>query len=341
MPLFIAIYKNRIDFVEIIMNQEEFNPNWKYQNTSPLYFAVLYNRIDVVKYFLDKKLFRVNSKINDILLFEYSIQKRYFEIAEILYQQPSIKVIGDFTLSFIKKPCNKYLSKGPEIECKEEQDCFYPMNLIQFYLKESNIEELKFQFVDKNKSLLACLAASYSNENDFIQFYNKFKIDINIYDKKHQITPLISSILNDRYDSLNVILTNYKDEIDVNFKTAKKLTALHVLCCKSSIKKEGEKKLFSFENIQFNEHESTHSFAPIHLAVLNNNVDALKLMLNNQKVDVNITCDMEKTPISLVFGYSISVDYKERFELVKLFLEYCKQDVDLMKPNCHVSKYII
>lgn len=180
MPIFTAIEKDNIDLVKLILYQECFDPNESCFNKSPLYYAVYLNKLDIAKFLISTKKFSVNSTNDNILLFEYTISKNEMNLAEILLQQDEIKIIGDYSVSLIDLPYNSlinrkvdfFLGGSPQLKMK------YAFNLVNFFIKNSN--ESKNQFVINNISFFACLIARYLDENDFIQFFEKYKVDINI-----------------------------------------------------------------------------------------------------------------------------------------------------------------
>ncbi|KAK8838045.1 hypothetical protein M9Y10_035995 [Tritrichomonas musculus] len=147
----------------------------------------MYNKIEIIKFFLEKKIFPLNPKVYDVLLFEYTILHSKFEIAELLIQQPSIIPIGQCSLELIKLPSSHYLSIHHQKLSKFYHPIMSAKNLISFFIKTADnneyLENIKCQIVLNKAGFFACLVAQYSNEKEFVDFYDKFNLDINLIDK--------------------------------------------------------------------------------------------------------------------------------------------------------------
>ncbi|KAK8896077.1 hypothetical protein M9Y10_013967 [Tritrichomonas musculus] len=226
----------------------------------------------------------------------------------------------------------KYEDDSDDGEITDDDDDAYISNCVHFFLQNSNdtkIESIKNELVQKNSSLFACFAAYCLNETDFVTFYEKFKLDINSIEKPGKVTPLISSLMNTKYDTLNVILTKYKDKVNVNCKTAKGITPLHIICNRGRNEeiKESEKLLMTFNGLLKNEKESAKGYTPLHLAILNKNFDAIRLLLNDKDVDVNAQDSSRNTPLHYI------VRSDSCYEMLTLFHDYAGKELDIMKTN--------
>ena len=178
------------------MNQENFNKNSKYYDTNPLYFAAAYNRIEIFKYLLEQEIFSINSKVDDVLLFEYVIEKRKYEIAEILIRQPKIIIIGSCSYKSIRIEDFKLVRKSDHFRCMTSDSYtisidVFALNLLSFFLMDpidkenaDHINERKKQVVSANTGMFGCLAAKYLKASDFVQFLDRYEIDINSIERK-------------------------------------------------------------------------------------------------------------------------------------------------------------
>lgn len=347
-PIFIAIYKNKLDFVKIIIDQKGFDPFELYQNVTPLEFAVLNHKIEIVKFLFTQKRF-IKKSSQKAQLFEYALLKNSYEVADFLIQQPSCAKISKFSSSalqipsIMKKPSFysshffnfKYEDDSDDGEITDDDDDAYISSCVHFFLQNSNdtkIESIKNELVQKNSSLFACFASYCLNETDFVTFYEKFKLAINSIEKPGKVTPLISSLMNTKYDTLNVILTKYKDKVNVNCKTAKGITPLHIICNRGRNEeiKESEKLLMTFNGLLKNEKESVKGYTPLHLAILNKNLDAIRLLLNDKDVDVNAQDSSRNTPLHYI------VRSDSCYEMLTLFHDYAGKELDIMKTNINV-----
>lgn len=180
MPVYIAISKNQIDFVKIIVNDKNYDPFVKYQNMTPIEFAIANDKFEIVKFLLTKRNIMKAQKYK-MSLFEFTILQKKFNIAEFFLHQPTLKSIGDYTYSSFKLPDLDNINNisNPDFE--------FISNCTHFFLdtsKSEKTEEIKNKICLKNQSLLACLAAYSLNEVEFVPFLNKYKIDINITDSE-------------------------------------------------------------------------------------------------------------------------------------------------------------
>lgn len=149
------------------------------------------------------------------------------------------------------------------------------------------------------------------------------------------MTPLLSSMLNKKCDILKVILTKFERKVKINYQFAKNVTPLHILCTESEHSlTEGEKMFLSLKDLKLNEQESVNLYSPLHLAVLCNKQEIVKILLDNPQVDVNIKDIKKNTPLH--YAFPNRNDYQENFEILKLFLNSSNKKLDLMPTNSSV-----
>ncbi|KAK8838645.1 hypothetical protein M9Y10_032681 [Tritrichomonas musculus] len=303
-PLFIAIYRDQIEIVKLLVNSKKYSQNIKCDNQSPLFFAFAQEKIDIFEFFLKDDRFNTSQTVDGTTLFEDSLSKNKTDSAEYLLKNSDIEKIGDFTpkcFEFLINNINNFFDNiynnrklfySFNDVCKEMN---YLSNFIEIFVKvtnDENIENNKKTIIKENKELFACLAAKFLKEEEFSQFIDRYSININT--KYSEITPLFCSIFNDN-DTLKVILTKYIDKIDINYCTSSNLTALHLICYRPEIyEKEGCKLFIKNKDLKINVQGKTYWYTPLHIALISNNIDIAMLLLNDPKIDVNIHEDTVK-----------------------------------------------
>lgn len=366
-PIFIAIKRNRLDVVKIISSQKSFNFKATNDNIHPLYYAVIKDKIEIVKFMLSDNRFLTYQFYKHKNLFEYAIWLHFFDLAEILIQNPKVKLLSEkpkgknkfsyernkffynrdeyemnlFHFLYEKSKnenadkkkkeiihsllrdnsytqinqLNKYIQlplatlfdqKNMYSSFKSGQtDEISYLNLIYYFIKNSNLnDERKKREIMKNKALFTCIASRYLNETEFIQFLDDFEVaNINQTESKTEVTPLLSSIMNIKYDTLKIILTRYKDDVDYEYICKlQKITSLHLICCKTSSElQEGDKMFLNMNDLDYiiNVQDKKYLYAPLHLAVLNCNYEAVSILVKNKDTDVNIQDKEKNTPLHL------------------------------------------
>ncbi|KAK8895198.1 hypothetical protein M9Y10_023640 [Tritrichomonas musculus] len=209
LPIFIAIYKNRLDFVKKIVDSGLCSPGWRYEQVTPLTFAIIYDRIDIFKYLADVNIFPISSKVNDMTIFEYAIQQNQQELIDFLLKLEKKNLFGHYTNSildihtqfvysgfdFIHSPFHteNYNIFGFSNNYNYSSSGYYSMsvipirnsllkyakNLIAFFLDDSeNKKEIKTEIVAKNNSYLFSIAVRIYNESEFVKFTEKYKLNI-------------------------------------------------------------------------------------------------------------------------------------------------------------------
>lgn len=144
--------------------------------------------------------------------------------------------------------------------------------------------------------------------------------------------------MNESYDTLKVLLTKYKDTIDVNRSTSINFTPLHLFCgvknivFRNEIKKRPclkELKVFlSNKNLNPNEQESTHLKSPLHLAVINSKDDFVSALLDLPSIDVNIQDDKKETPLHIAcLRYNFFSNNTVKCDILRLLLN--SKDIDI------------
>ena len=131
-PIFIAIERNRLDFVEYILSQESINRLVYYQGYSPLSFAIKKNRKEIVKLMLSDKRFLKYQNIKGFNLFEYAISRHYFDTAEVLIVNPDVQILGF-------KSNLSYFSDYYKTTKVKKNDKIYAWNLFHFLFEVSQL----------------------------------------------------------------------------------------------------------------------------------------------------------------------------------------------------------
>lgn len=156
----------------------------------------------------------------------------------------------------------------------------------------------------------------------------------------YRFTPLLSSILNENYDILKTILTKYKNEVDINCRCVDNLNALHLICSlKPSTLNVGQKMLFAMKNLSINDQETSNLNTPLHLAIMSNNMEIVKILLNYPNIDINIKNSKNFTPFHAAMNFNFWFEAKEkeielsaRSEIIKLFFN-SKKEFDIMSSD--------
>lgn len=309
----------------------------QYLNLTLLQFAVTNDRYEIVKFLLTQK--KVMKTIDEkSCLFEFAISNNNIEMAEFLLQYMQSKSIGQYSILYLPVP-HVQIKWGQfklTIDDANDNQNFqnYISNFTQFFLRKSeneNIEKIKLQLGKKYTALFACFAAYILDEKEFIEFFEKYELNINAVEKNTKLTPLISSMFNRNYDILKVILSKYKDTIDVHCKTNQDIVPIHILCFRSQLSREGEKMLLTFKNLDKN--AKIDSYSPLHLAVLNDNLELVSFLLNDKDVNINAENSIYQTPFHLIFR-----SYK-CLDMLKLFYNFSSQSFNLMKRDRKVFIY--
>lgn len=136
---------------------------------------------------------------------------------------------------------------------------------------------------------------------------------------------------------MKVILTKYKDKVDINHCAKKKMTPLHYLASIDHKLRDGERMFLSSEEIKVNERETNYLLAPLHIAVLRKNIEIVKILLDNPQIDCNIQNKGKNTPLhfaSLISSSNMGSEiFLAQIEVLKLLLQYSKKEVDAMVKN--------
>ncbi|KAK8883169.1 hypothetical protein M9Y10_045817 [Tritrichomonas musculus] len=143
----------------------------------------------------------------------------------------------------------------------------------------------------------------------------------------NNITPLFSSILNDKYDTLKVLLTKYQDKIDINYSTSSGFTPIHLLCAQTDA--HSNETIDLFLQSQINKIDKLDfkncTCSPLHYAILSNNVKMVYKLINNPDLEV---CCFDG------FEHTILEDAINQ----KLF-SICDQLFLLKNDKCKLSSY--
>lgn len=185
-PLFISIFKNRLDFVKAILETNLVKPAISFENCGPLYFAVVQNNIEITKFFLADKAYSKKQVIKGISIFEYAVEQGFTEMSEFLINQPNVEKIGSHSFSLlnnVKEEIDEKNLSGFYRESNSEE----AKKFVHFFLsksKDKNVQKNKKEMITNNLSFFTCLAARYSDKKEFEKFLDSYKIDINLIDQK-------------------------------------------------------------------------------------------------------------------------------------------------------------
>lgn len=133
--------------------------------------------------------------------------------------------------------------------------------------------------------------------------------------------------MNVKYDVLFVILSKYKDAIDLNCKNSKGMTSLHILCLQDSLTMEGQRILINSPYLKINEKEKINGYTPLHLAVVKGNIEVVKFLFQIPFLNLHALDNDDNTPFHLIFKS------KKCYHMLKLFLLHSSSEFDLMKRN--------
>ncbi|KAK8837369.1 hypothetical protein M9Y10_036802 [Tritrichomonas musculus] len=186
-PLFIVIFKNRLDFVKLIIESQKFKPNVVFEGNSPLYFAVIHNKIDIVKFFLNDKRFLNKQVVKKINLFEYAICHGFTEIGELLLNHPNIEKMSEYVLSLIHIIKKEMIDKATHFSIYNLDSIDEIKNIVKFFLKKSDddtTQNNKNKIIKQNITYFACMLARFSDEKEFEEFLDDYKININSTEEK-------------------------------------------------------------------------------------------------------------------------------------------------------------
>lgn len=150
----------------------------------------------------------------------------------------------------------------------------------------------------------------------------------------NKFTPLFTCILNNNSDIMNVLLTKYRDKININQHNIKKACPVHMLCKTYRELRESEKNLLRMDDLQVNEHEKDNLYTPLHLAVLYHKISIAKLLLDHPQIDVNIQDKDKNTPLHYASSFEISkYNHKDCYNILELLLSYTTKKVNIMIKN--------
>lgn len=145
----------------------------------------------------------------------------------------------------------------------------------------------------------------------------------------------MSSIMNHQSDTLDFILTKFKDTIDINYKTPQNITALHVICFKKrNSLTEGCETFLHMKNLDVNA-QANNSYTPIQLAAINKNYSIMSELLKNQNVDVNVRDENDNTLLHLMFMTSQNSPFSlqksaDFLDIIKVLID---RNVDILATN--------
>ncbi|KAK8837370.1 hypothetical protein M9Y10_036803 [Tritrichomonas musculus] len=351
------------------------NKNLKYSAEnciSPIYIALYCKNYKLVLRFIKEPQLDINAPIDKeqslfTTLFKQKLNKSHYGGIDInkfvlfvnkaideLMRQSDLKIFGNYEYSHIS--IHDSMSKKTKYYDWMNSFSDYIQSIFEYLMSSSEdeiINKNKEKAIDDNKIALACFAAKYLDESILGQFLDDYKIDINSVEENtilyifflNEATILMSSVLNFKSDTLNFILTKYKDTIDVNHKTSENVAAIHLLCIHDNISesliRKGEKKLLEMENLDFNV-RNNDSYTPIQLAILNDYYDVIFELLNKPQVDVNVLDDQNNNLLHLCFlDNSIYRHCCYSTTFLKVLSALIDREIDIMAVNKSVFIFFL
>lgn len=137
----------------------------------------------------------------------------------------------------------------------------------------------------------------------------------------NEITPLFVSMLNNKTDILKVLLTRFKDTININYSTSKYITALHLLFSDPDVFKkeqfsnskeveisEGKIMFLNLEDLNFDLKKSQNLYSPFQIAIFCNNFKLASLLIEKSSGNLDLSCKLHdlKNYSQSIFDYLIS-----------------------------------
>lgn len=97
--------------------------------------------------------------------------------------------------------------------------------------------------------------------------------------------------------------------------------------------------LFAMKNLSINDQETSNLNTPLHLAIMSNNMEIVKILLNYPNIDINIKNSKNFTPFHAAMNFNFWFEAKEkeielsaRSEIIKLFFN-SKKEFDVMSSD--------
>ena len=143
------------------------------------------------------------------------------------------------------------------------------------------------------------------------------------------ITLLLSSIYND-HDTLKVILTKYKDEVDINYISPDKIYALQLICSIREDLKEGSEMLLENKNLKYS---AENCISPIYIALYCKNYKLVLRFIKEPQLDINAPIDKEQSLFTTLFKQKLNKSHYGGIDINKFVLFVNKAIDELMRRS--------
>ena len=343
--LMIAIENENLELIRLLISNKDINVNascehiikyddYYFQDSypeeiTPLYLAVDKENIEIIQLLLTNEKIDVN-RINKIVSYDNKVTEKNEE------DEDEEEDNSDYDFSphdiedhFYEPINNRNEYKDPELTIvkSEQKTSFY------LAIEKGNIEII--HLFTKNNDIDFNIVNTTKTETN--EYYEKFKRyqDGNIYRwsvktiKKEEKTAFYLAVEKEDLEIIQHLLS--LEKVDINIP------------CTSENNIESEKDEYSFGNTdsEFETTVETEIKTPFYFLVENEKLDILKLLLTNDKIDVNFPCKYnesynlgcynsprkddqcqeEKTP------FYLAVEYKN-IEIIKILLSNSKIDIN-------------
>ena len=299
-PLVTAIYKNNIDIVRLLLQRSEIDVNLRsidyekdidectteeFKDVTPLYYAVDHDCYEIAKLLLENPNIDVNAKAF------ITIEQFYTTTGEKYKPEYSEKTAIYNAVYNRKTEFVKLLLSQEKIDVSingketSDQNIVQEITLMQAAVVFNNTEIVKLLLemknIDVNSKLIEAelkgdkdlwdeeeiKSRKLKIRNDFNNKISSSLIPLEIAER----TPLYIAIVNDNVEIVQLLL-GY-EETDANIKSFYKSYGY-------SLNSEGKEK----ETKRFSE------MTPLYFAIENGNDQIVQLLVENEKVDVNMKC---------------------------------------------------
>ena len=291
-PLIIAVEKNFVDIIELLLEHENIDVNIKNNyNQTPLIIAVEKNFVDIVKLLLGHNNIDVNIQNNynqtplHIALYTNN------DIVKLLLEYKDINI----------NLINKYGETPLHIAANKNN-----IDIVKLLLQRNDIN---INIINKYDGTPLHIAANNNNIDIVKLLLQRNDININLINKYGE-TPLHIAANNNNIDIVKLLLLQ-RNDINVNLINEYGETPLHIAANNNNtdivnlLLKNGNIKV----NIK-NKNDNTL----LHIAANNNNIDIVELLLEREDIKVNIKNYYDETPLHIALK-------KKNTDIIKLLSE--------------------
>lgn len=268
-PLFIAIEKNNFEIVKALVSYEKTNVNIQCKIFADIDYNLKsekkwddwpkLNEYGEIIYILISPLFLAISQKND-------------KIIKLLLSNESIDINQ---LSMFYRYSNE------RYEFQEDNTRFeVSKNPLHFAIEKEYIDIVKLLLQSKKIDVNSLkIYKTYGNNDE--EYTNWLEIT--------EQTPLHIAVIKKNVEIIKLLLNN--NEIDVNILQTNENGSISFNDLNKWIDSDYSIYSNTSENIDFLECK-TRKMSELHLAILNENIEIIKLLLSNKKTDVNLRCEI-------------------------------------------------